>query len=199
MILANDFKKQWAEVGHDIHAAVENVAFSGHYILGENVQRFEKNFAEYCGLQHCVGVANGLDAIEIALKVLECKDGEAVLTTPLSAFATTLAIIRAGGRPIFCDVDETGLIDLDLAEKLIEKNLIKYFVPVHLFGHSLNMTKLKKIKEKFSIKIIEDCAQAVGAKYSEIPIGTVGDICTFSFYPTKKSWCFGRCRSSSYK
>jgi dTDP-3-amino-3,4,6-trideoxy-alpha-D-glucose transaminase len=112
MILANDFKRQWEDVGNDITSAIARVGQSGWYILGKEVEGFEKELASCWGLNHAVGIANGMDAIEIGLRTLGCKPGDRVLTTPLSAFATTLAIVRLGAIPVYVDTDEQGLIDL---------------------------------------------------------------------------------------
>ncbi|MBM4316662.1 MAG: DegT/DnrJ/EryC1/StrS aminotransferase family protein, partial [Deltaproteobacteria bacterium] len=107
-ILLNDFKLQWRELNEQILTAVSRVGESGYLILGEEVRNFEECLAEFWGIKYSIGCANGLDAIEIALRSLELKPGDKVLTTPLSAFATTLAILRAGGTPVFCDTDRSG-------------------------------------------------------------------------------------------
>ena len=108
-ILANDFQRQWSEIGADVVAAIESVGRSGWYVLGEEVRLFERELANYWGLGHAVGVASGLDSIEIGLRILGCGPGDRVLTTPLSAFATTLAIVKLGAVPVFVDTDERGL------------------------------------------------------------------------------------------
>ena len=112
MILNNDFQRQWADLGADVLAAVDRVGKSGWYVLGQEVRGFERELAKLWGLREAVGVANGMDAIEIGLRALGCRPGDRVLTTPLSAFATTLAIVRLGAIPVFIDTDEHGLIDL---------------------------------------------------------------------------------------
>jgi dTDP-4-amino-4,6-dideoxygalactose transaminase len=143
MILLNDFQRQWNDIRADVLATVETVGSSGWYILGGEVDAFEKALAEQWKLHRAVGVASGLDAIEISLKTLGCTRGEGVLTTPLSAFATTLAIVKLGAVPIFADCDDYGLIDLEQCREILRARLeIRYFVPVHLYGHSLDLTAL---------------------------------------------------------
>lgn len=191
-ILLNDFKKQWAEIGANVLNAVEQVGASGWYILGNFVAKFEVELSKSWGIGNTIGCANGLDAIEIALRCLDLKSGDKVLTTPLSAFASTLAITRAGGLPVFIDTDKLGLIDLDLVEKtLSQRSDIKFLLPVHLYGHCVDLDRLKSIKEKFKIKIIEDCAQSIFAKWNGIPCGTIGEYAATSFYPTKNLGCIG--------
>src|ERR1700681_772718 len=114
MIPANDFGRQWRETRLDLEEAFTRVLESGWYILGEEVRTFEVQLAEYWGMRYAAGVASGLDAIEISLRIMGCKRGDKVLTTPLSAFATTLAIVKLGAEPVFVDTAANGLIDLAL-------------------------------------------------------------------------------------
>jgi len=188
----NDFKRLWDETGTAVMDAVKQVGESGWYILGESVARFEEALASNLGLAFTTGCANGLDAIEIALRALELPPGGRVLTTPFSAFATTLAIIRAGGVPVFVDVDPRGNVDLDRCERLLEQRRdISFFVPVHLYGHPINLEHLERIKRRFEVRVIEDCAQAIGASDSGRVAGSVGDLAAFSFYPTKNLGALG--------
>src|SRR5580704_4062496 len=146
MIPLNDFGRQWADIGDDAAAAFLKVGQSGWYILGAEVREFEAAFAAYWGVQHAIGVASGLDAIEISLKILGCGRGDLVLTTPLSAFATTLAILKLGAVPIFVDTDDRGLIDLNLCRNLLRRRPdIHFFVPVHLYGHALDVGGLRRL------------------------------------------------------
>lgn len=190
-ILLNDFKRQWNLLGSDYIKAFTEIGSSGWYILGNEVKVFEGALSDKWGLSSAVGCANGLDAIEIALRALGLKNGEAVLTTPLSAFATTLAIIRAGGIPYFVDVDDTGNIDLSKADDFFSKSNVKYFVPVHLYGNCLDMQRLRSLKNKYDLKVVEDCAQSILARDSHAICGGVGQIATTSFYPTKNLGCMG--------
>ena len=192
MIVMNDFRKQWADLRSDSLAAVERVGASGWYILGKEVQAFETALAELSGMRHAVGCANGLDAIEIALRALGLPPGAKVLTTPLSAFATTLAIVRAGGVPVFVDVDTTGHLDLDLAEQALEQHPdIRFMVPVHLFGHPMDLRRLQAIRQKHGITLIEDAAQSVQAQHGGQVVGSAGQATTLSFYPTKNLGAMG--------
>jgi dTDP-4-amino-4,6-dideoxygalactose transaminase len=192
MILQNDFKRQWKFVEERVLGAVRRVGASGRYILGKEVEAFEIMLAEFWGVSHAVGTASGLDAIEIGLRCLDLQPGDKVLTTPLSAFATTLAILRAGGMPLFVDVDDFGGIDLRQCRQLLEKDRsIRFFVPVHLYGIPLQMQELARLKEDFHLQIVEDCAQSIGAAYPGIKTGTVGQVAATSFYPTKNLGAFG--------
>src|SRR5690606_99950 len=148
--------------------------------LGKEVGNFEKLFREFCDADHAVGVASGLDAIEVGLRVLDIQRGDFVLTTPLTAFATTLAIIRAGGRPVYAGTDEPGVIDLLECDTILSaRAAIKFFVPVHLYGQCLDQKKLSILKERFALKIVEDAAQAHGASNRGSPVGTVGDVTAY--------------------
>jgi dTDP-4-amino-4,6-dideoxygalactose transaminase len=192
MIAQNDFKRQWQVVGPSVLEAVERVGASGWYLLGQEVALFEEALAQRWGLGHAVGVGNGMDAIEIGLRCLGLKPGEKVLTTPLSAFATTLAVIRAGGIPLFVDVDETGGIDLQQCRALLQKDRsIRFLVPVHLYGFALNLQELQSLREEFALLIVEDCAQSIGASDRGVLVGTVGQIAATSFYPTKNLGAMG--------
>jgi dTDP-3-amino-3,4,6-trideoxy-alpha-D-glucose transaminase len=191
-VLLNDFKAQWRCVREETLKAVDRVGQRGWFILGDEVAHFEQQLAACMGKKQAVGCASGLDAIELALRVLGCR-GQPVITTPLSAFATTLGIVRAGGIPIFVDTDASGLLDLDKVERFLERNCdAQYFLlPVHLFGHSLNLEHLQQLREGFDLRIVEDCAQAIGASSNGKSVGSTSEICAISFYPTKNLGCMG--------
>ena len=192
MILQNDFKRQWEVVEPAVLSAVRRVGASGRYILGQEVERFEQALARIWGASHAVGVANGMDAIEIALRALDLRPGQKVLTTAFSAFATTLAILRAGGVPVFVDVDDNGNIDLEQCRDVFSRERsIRFFVPVHLYGNPLDLEKLAGLREDFDLVIVEDCAQAIGAKQGGRNVGTVGQAAATSFYPTKNLGALG--------
>ena len=191
-VLMNDFKMQWEQIKNPLIEAVNRVGTSGHLILGPEVSLFEKKLSEFWGINHTIGCANGMDAIEIGLRCLGIKSGDKVVTTPLSAFATTLAILKVGAVPIFIDVDQNGLIDLDLVDDFLFKNDdVKYLIPVHLFGHCLDMEKLSFLKNKYDLKIVEDCAQSIGSNFNSISCGAAGQMTATSFYPTKNLGCYG--------
>lgn len=192
MIVMNDFKRQWIDLKSDTLGAVERVGASGWYILGKEVQAFEAALSTLSGVRHAVGCANGLDAIEIALRAHGLKVGDKVLTTPLSAFATTLAIVRAGGVPVFVDVDASGHLDLDLADAALKDHPdIRFMVPVHLFGHPMDLQRLQSIRQKHGIVLIEDAAQSILAQHGGQVIGSAGQAATLSFYPTKNLGAMG--------
>ena len=186
-IPANDFERQWADTSADVMAAVAEVGASGWYILGQQVRGFEEALAAYWKLPHAAGVANGMDAIEIGLRALGCGTGDLVLTSPISAFATVLAILKLGAMPVFADCAPNGLIDLDECREILTKRPgIGYFVPVHLYGHCLDMEALSNLRRDFGLRIVEDCAQSIGTG-----CGHAGQAAATSFYPTKNLGALG--------
>jgi len=183
LIQANDFRRQWEDLREDALAAFEKVGASGWYILGEEVRLFEQDLATLWGFPHAAGVASGLDAIEIALRALGCGPGDRVLTTPISAFATTLAIVKLGAVPVFVDTDDQGLIDIQRCQELLKKRSdIRFFVPVHLYGFALDEVALRRLRDEHGLLMVEDCAQSIAA---------VGEVAATSFYPTKNLGAMG--------
>ncbi len=173
-------------------AAFAEIGASGWYILGREVREFEEELARYWGLPHVIGVASGLDAIEISLKALGCGPGDKVLTTPLSAFATALAILNLGAVPVFVDTDAWGEIDLDACRRVLEtRDDLRYFVPVHLYGHALDAGKLQELRDSFHCRMVEDCVQSIGAYCDGTPTGSAGQMSALSFYPTKNLGAMG--------
>jgi dTDP-4-amino-4,6-dideoxygalactose transaminase len=192
MVLLNDFVRQWSEIRQDATSALEAVGASGYYILGPAVAAFETQLAQTCGVRHAVGVGNGLDAIAIALRAAGCRPGQKVLTTPLSAFATTLAVLQVGAVPCFVDVDGHGLLDLDRTEEALARTPdIDFLLPVHLYGRAVPLRRLRTLAERFGVTVIEDCAQAIGASDGELAVGAAGLATALSFYPTKNLGCIG--------
>jgi dTDP-3-amino-3,4,6-trideoxy-alpha-D-glucose transaminase len=191
-VLLNDFMAQWQSVREDTLKAMDRVGRSGWFILGDEVAHFEEQLAAYTGRRYAIGCASGLDAIELGLRILDCH-GKLVITTPLSAFATTLAVVRAGGLPVFIDTDKSGLLDLNRVEAFLEASGDKQYVllPVHLFGHSLNLKHLQRLRERFRVSVLEDCAQAIGASSDGKTVGSASDAAALSFYPTKNLGCMG--------
>jgi len=191
-VAANDFARQWEDVRGDVLAAVDRVGRSGWLVLGEEVRAFEREFADWWGVSHAVGVASGLDALEIALRCAGVAPGDRVLTTPLTAFATTLAIVRAGAQPVWCDVEESGGLDLELADAALrEAPTIRAVLPVHLYGHPLDPVRLERLAREHGVVVIEDCAQSAGAERDGRPTGTVGAAAAVSLYPTKNLGAMG--------
>lgn len=183
----------------EIDAVVQKVLESGWYILGQEVKSFEDEFASYIGIGNAIGVASGTDAIEIALRVCGVGKGDLVFTVSHTAVATVAAIERSGAVPVLVDIDsKTYTMDPDCLEKAItyyKKNNTSYspkaIIPVHLYGHPADMQAVMDIAKRNQLIVIEDCAQAHGAKLDGKNIGTFGDLGTFSFYPTKNLGTFG--------
>jgi dTDP-3-amino-3,4,6-trideoxy-alpha-D-glucose transaminase len=191
-IAANDFARQWQDIRDDALEAVDRVGRSGWLVLGEEVRGFELEFASWWGVPHAIGVASGLDALEIALRCAGVAAGDRVLTTPLTAFATTLAILRAGGEPVWCDVDESGGLDLVQADAALGADpSIRAVMPVHLYGHPLDPTALQGLVEEHGVVLIEDCAQSAGALREGRPTAGVGMLAATSLYPTKNLGAMG--------
>lgn len=189
---ANDFCRQWEDVRGDALAAVDRVGRSGRLVLGEEVDAFERELAVWWGVPHAVGVASGLDALEIALRSAGLPNGAPVLTTPLTAFATTLAILRAGGEPVWCDVDDSGGLDFEQAERTLRADpSIRAVVPVHLYGHPLDPVGLERLASQSDAVVIEDCAQSAGAERCGRVTGGVGIAAGTSLYPTKNLGALG--------
>lgn len=172
-------------------SAVNSVFDSGAFILGDFVSKFEKELCSFTGAKHAIGVGNGTDALLLALKAAGIRDGDEVITTPFTFFATAETIIEAGAVPIFCDIDEsTYNIDTTKIESLITDRT-RAILPVHLYGNPCNMSDIMSVSEKHGLKVIEDCAQSIGASYNGRNTGTFGDAGTFSFFPTKNLGCAG--------
>lgn len=185
MILMNDFKAEPPELREAMLGAVRRVLESGWYVLGNEVTAFEKQWAAVCGVNHAVGVGNGMDAIEIALRALDIGTGDEVITTPMTAFATVLAIIRAGAAPVLADIDpQTALLSTESVQRCITSKT-KAVVLVHLYGQVRDMTAWTELCARRGIALIEDCAQAHGAAWRGKVAGSFGAAGAYSFYPTK--------------
>ncbi|WP_413683026.1 DegT/DnrJ/EryC1/StrS family aminotransferase [Prochlorococcus sp. MIT 1011] len=176
---------QISEIGEEIEEALIKVFRSGKYIGGEEVTSFEKAFALATETSYSVSCNSGTDALILALRSLNIGLNDEVITSSFSFFATAEAITSVGARPIFVDIDPGNyLMDLDLVEKAITPRT-KAILPVHLFGHPLDMDQIMAIAEGNNLKVIEDCAQAAGAHWRGKPVGSFGDVGCFSFFPTK--------------
>lgn len=178
-----------------IDGAVSRVLESGSYILGKEVEAFEKEFAEYLGVKHAVGVASGTEALELALRACGVGPGDAVVTVSHTAVATAAAIDLCGASPVFADIDdESYTMDPDCLEEAIRGVTgggLKALVPVHLYGHPADMTAVADIAGRYGLRVVEDCAQSHGATYRGRKTGTLGHIAAFSFYPTKNLGALG--------
>lgn len=171
-------------------AVFNKVLLAGNFILGKEVKNFENQFAKYLGIKHCIGVGNGLEAIQISLMSLGIGKNDEVITTPVSAVATTLAILAVGAKPVFVDTTKDGLLDPALIVPAINKKT-KAILPVHLYGNPVDLNKIQKLCKKYKLSLIEDAAQAHGSIYNGKKIGTFGELCCFSFYPTKNLGALG--------
>lgn len=189
-IAFQNFKQEAKLRGKEYIEAITRVIDSGWYILGPEVEAFEEEFAQYTQSKFAIGVSNGLEAIQIALMALGVGPGDEVITTPLSAIATTLAIEAVGATPIFVDIDEQGLIDIDKIKQKLSGNT-RAIVPVHLYGNVVNVLALKDFCVHNNLYLIEDSAQAHGATLHNRMVGSFGDFGCWSFYPTKNLGAIG--------
>lgn len=186
-----DLKKQHDLVQKDIIKDIENMFNESNFIMGSNVLEFEREFADFIGVKHCISVGNGTDALVISLKALGIGKGDEVITTPYTFFATAEAIAFVGAIPVFVDVlEDTFNIDPSKIEEKIT-NKTKAIMPVHIFGQTCDMDKINKIAKKHNLYVIEDACQSVGSKYEEVMSGNLSDIACFSFFPTKNLGCAG--------
>lgn len=175
----------------EVAARQEAVLRSGRYILGPELESFEAEFADYLGSRHCIGVANGTDALTIALRALGVGAGDEVVVPGLTFYATAEAVVNAGATPIFCDVDpETFTMTAATAEMAMSSRT-KALVPVHLYGNPAPMTELRDLAAAHELRLLEDAAQAAGAKLEGKAAGALGDAATFSFFPSKNLGGFG--------
>jgi len=188
-----DLTRQYQPLRETIQAAVTRVIESQRFILGPDVERFEQRFAEYCGARYAIGCASGTDALELALMAAGIGPGDEVLTVPFTFFATAGAIMSAGGRPVFVDVEpDTFNLDIrQLDHALATHPAIKAILPVHLYGGCADMGPIMESAAARGIPVIEDAAQAVGAEWRGQRAGSIGTIGCFSFFPTKNLGGFG--------
>lgn len=200
---------QYHSVKKEINSAIEAVLESGIVINGDNVKKLENTLAEYSNTKYGIGVANGSDAIYIAFKALGISTGDYVISPTFTFFATAGSIVRAGATPIFIDIDsQTYNLDPIKLRKFIALNCdfntktnqlinrqtgqtIKAIIPVHLYGQMCKMDEIMNIAHKYNLKVVEDCAQAIGSEYKDNKLGSFGDMATFSFFPTKNLATYG--------
>ena len=193
---AIDLKGETASIREEIDAAVDRVLTSGWYILGREVVSFENEFAAYLAGRGgdavtCVGVASGTDALQLALLACEVGPGDEVITVAHTAVATAMAVTLTGATPVFVDIDpSTYTMDSGALEGAITSRT-KAVIPVHLYGHAADMDRILEIARRHDLRVIEDCAQAHGARYRGRVVGSLGDVGCFSFYPTKNLGALG--------
>lgn len=186
-----DLYAQYLEIRDDVDVAIAEVIASSSYVKGPFVERFEASFAAHVGVGNCIGVGNGTDALFIALKGLGIGPGDEVITAVNTFVATPEAISLTGARPVFCDVDrETMTIDPDLIENRLTDRT-RAIVPVHLYGRVAAMGRILAVARTHGLKVVEDAAQAHGARLGDAAAGAFGDASTFSFYPGKNLGAYG--------
>jgi dTDP-4-amino-4,6-dideoxygalactose transaminase len=191
MVKFLDLKSQYYSIKPEIDKAIQNVIENSAFIGGECVTQFEDNFSNYVGVDYCIGVGNGTDALEIAIEALDMPIGSEIIAPANSFIASSEAITRSGHRVVFSDVDEHSyVISVEDIKKRINPKT-KAIMAVHLYGHPCDMDELFEVANEFNLYIIEDCAQAHGSKYKGKSIGSMGDIATFSFYPGKNLGAYG--------
>ncbi|MBN2323608.1 MAG: DegT/DnrJ/EryC1/StrS family aminotransferase [Spirochaetes bacterium] len=186
-----DLKAQYETIKEEIDAAIQEVVDSCAFAGGPFVEKFEKEYAEFCGVDHAIGVGNGTDALWLSLLALGIGRGDEVITVPNTFIATVEAIIFAGATPVFVDIDENSYtMNPDLVENVITSKT-KAIIPVHLFGQPADMDPIMDIAKKHGLFVIEDACQAHGAEYKGKKAGSMGDAGCFSFYPGKNLGAFG--------
>ena len=188
-----DLKLQYAPLKAQILAEIEAVAESQALILGPKTEAFEKAVADYCGAAHAIGVSSGTDAQLALMMALGIGPGDAVITTPFSFFSTAACIARLGAEPVFADIDPQtfNISPAALDQALARAGKVKAIVPVHLFGQCADMAAIRALAERAGVPVLEDAAQALGARHPLGAAGALGDAGWFSFYPTKNLGAFG--------
>lgn len=180
-----DLTTQHQNIRNEINAAIQGVLDRGDFILGNDVTKFEEEFAAYCGTKYAIGVDNGLSALELSLRAFGIGPGDEVIVPAHTFVASAAAITFAGATPVFVDVDsETLNIDPERIEEAITPHT-KAIIPVHIYGLPANMQMILDLAKKFNLKVVEDACQAHGASYNGQHAGSIGDAASFSFYPTK--------------
>ncbi|WP_421877803.1 DegT/DnrJ/EryC1/StrS family aminotransferase [Marinoscillum sp.] len=186
-----DLKRQIQNLKPELDEAINRVLGNGNFILGEEVSKFEQEFASYLSVAHCITCANGTDALELVLEALGIGRGDEVILPAFGWVSGAHAVRRARAKPVFVDVEiSTGNIDVRLVQDAITDQT-KAVMPIHLYGNPCDITTLRNICDKHQLYLIEDCAQAHGAEVEGQKVGTFGDAAIFSFYPTKNLGCFG--------
>ncbi|MGL4461596.1 MAG: DegT/DnrJ/EryC1/StrS family aminotransferase [Planctomycetia bacterium] len=191
MVVFNTLKPLHDALGAELTAAAARVVEGAWYILGAEGEAFEREFADYCGTAYAVGVANGTDAVELALRAAGVGSGDEVITVALTAVATVCAVERTGATPVLVDVDPaTATMDPAAAEAAVTPRT-RALLPVHLYGHPADMDRLTALAERYGLHLVEDCAQAHGARWRGRRVGSIGACGAFSFYPTKNLGALG--------
>ena len=186
-----DLRRQHAAMRAELQTAFDRVLASGRFVLDEEVRGLEAEFADLCGVRHCIGVSSGTAALTLALIAAGVEEGDQVIVPAHTYIATALAVLHAGGVPRFCDVDEgTGLIDVRSAAEAFTSRTVAV-VPVHLYGQVCDMEAVERFARRRGLLVIEDAAQAHGARWNGARAGSFGSAAAFSFYPTKNLGALG--------
>ena len=186
-----DLRAQYSSIKDEIDAAIYRVLDHGQFILGPEVKAFEEEMAAYCGTKFAVGVASGTDALHLALLACGIKPGDEVITTPFTFIATAESIAKCGATPVFVDIEpRTYNIDPAKIEPKITPRT-RAILPVHLYGQPAAMDPILELGRKYQLKVIEDCAQALGAEYKAKKVGSLGDAGCLSFFPAKNLGAYG--------
>ena len=187
----NDLQRESAELRSELDAAAARVLTRGWYLMGEELRNFEQAFARYLGVAHCLGMANGTDALELALRCLDVGTGDKVIVAPNAGMYGTIAVSRVGAEPAFADVDPQTLCLSPATVEAAAKRGAKAVILTHLYGQMADAKGILAVARKHGLKLIEDCAQSHGARRDGAISGSVGDIACFSFYPTKNLGALG--------
>ena len=191
MVKFLDLAAQYQTIKTEVDTAIIDVITKSAFIGGDYVKIFEREFAEYCNVEYCIGVGNGTDALEIAIEALDLPKGSEIIVPANSFIASSEAVSRQGHKVVFADCDSHSyVLSIEDVEKRISPKT-KAIVAVHLYGHPCDMDSLRTLAEKHELYIIEDCAQSHGAEYKGRRVGSIGDIATFSFYPGKNLGAYG--------
>ena len=183
--------RQFATIETEVRQAIERVLDSNWFVLGNELEAFEQEFASFCGVSHCVGVGNGTDAIELALRACGVGPGDEVIIPAFTANFTALAVTATGATPVLVDVAaDTATIDPTQIESAVTP-ATKAIVPVHLYGQPAEMDPINEFAKQHDLWVVEDVAQAHGAAYRGQSVGSLGDLGAFSFYPTKNLGAYG--------
>jgi len=186
-----DLVNQYQNIRKEMDKAIKSVLESGTFIMGPEVEAFEQEMADFTGVKFGIGCASGTEALQIALMTIGIQPGDEVITTPFTFVATAEVIVLFGAKPVFVDIDPlTYCIDVEKIEKAVSKRT-KAIIPVHLYGQTADMDPINVIAKKHGLPVIEDAAQAVGAKYKEKPACGLGDMGCLSFFPSKNLGAYG--------
>lgn len=186
-----DLTRQYVSLKDEIDGGIAEVVGSGKFIMGPWVEEIEKEISELMGTKYAIGVASGTDALEVALRAVDLGPGDEVITSPFSFVSVAEVVVKMGAKCVFVDIDPRNfnMIPGELEGAINQRT--KAIVPVHIFGQSADMDPINDVARERSIPVIEDAAQAIGSRYKELPVGSLGTMATLSFFPTKNLGCYG--------